>query len=121
MKLTGDAILRYLLSLCAQFSLAHSMTAGAQQALRRTMELYSNTTRFALACNNSTKVIEPIQVSISGNTYLSSFITESMVSQSRCAILWYSKLSEAEILKRLVEVCEAESVTYTKDGLNVRR
>lgn len=32
------------------------MTQGAQQALRRTMEIYSNTTRFALACNTSTKV-----------------------------------------------------------------
>lgn len=32
------------------------MTAQAQQALRRTMEIYSNTTRFALACNTSTKV-----------------------------------------------------------------
>lgn len=34
-----------------------SMTEGAQQALRRTMEVFSRTTRFALACNQSEKVI----------------------------------------------------------------
>lgn len=76
---------------------ADSMTAGAQQALRRTMELYSNTTRFAFACNQSNKIIEPLQ--------------------SRCAILRYSKLSDEQVLKRLLEIIKAEDVKYTNDGL----
>ena len=67
------------------------MTPGAQQALRRTMEIYSNTTRFCLACNMSNKIIEPIQ--------------------SRCAILRYAKLRDAEVLKRLLEICEAEKAS----------
>mmetsp|Transcript_5311 Transcript_5311/g.13880 ORF Transcript_5311/g.13880 Transcript_5311/m.13880 type:complete len:358 (-) Transcript_5311:117-1190(-) len=76
---------------------ADSMTGAAQQALRRTMEIYSNTTRFALACNLSTKVIEPIQ--------------------SRCAVVRYSKLSDEEILERLLYVCEAENVPKVPEGL----
>ncbi|QHS76031.1 replication factor C subunit 4 [Saccharomyces paradoxus] len=76
---------------------ADSMTAGAQQALRRTMELYSNSTRFAFACNQSNKIIEPLQ--------------------SRCAILRYSKLSDEDVLKRLLEIIKLEDVKYTNDGL----
>ncbi|XP_063923370.1 replication factor C subunit 2 [Zophobas morio] len=74
-----------------------SMTEGAQQALRRTMEIYSNTTRFALACNYSEKVIEAIQ--------------------SRCAILRYSRLTDAQILARTLQVCQKENVEYVEDGL----
>ncbi|KAK4706086.1 replication factor C subunit 2/4, partial [Phenoliferia sp. Uapishka_3] len=76
---------------------ADSMTAGAQQALRRTMEIFSNTTRFAFACNQSSKIIEPIQ--------------------SRCAILRYARLTDKELLKRLLEICEIEKVPHNESGL----
>lgn len=76
---------------------ADSMTPGAQQALRRTMEIYSNTTRFAFACNQSLKIIEPLQ--------------------SRCAILRYNKLADDQVLARLLEVAKAEDVKYNSEGL----
>jgi replication factor C subunit 2/4 len=73
------------------------MTASAQQALRRTMEIYSSTTRFALACNQSTKIIEPIQ--------------------SRCAVLRFTRLTDSEILERLEQVSALENVSYDTSGL----
>ncbi|CAE5962334.1 unnamed protein product [Arabidopsis arenosa] len=76
---------------------ADSMTSGAQQALRRTIEIYSNSTRFALACNTSAKIIEPIQ--------------------SRCALVRFSRLSDQQILGRLLVVVEAEKVPYIPEGL----
>jgi len=76
---------------------ADAMTEAAQQALRRTMEIYSNTTRFALAANTSEKIIEPIQ--------------------SRCAMLRYSRLSNPQILAKVLHVCDQENVGYTEDGL----
>eukprot|EP01010_Urceolus_cornutus_P000455 NODE_1060_length_1135_cov_258.929098_g808_i0.p1 GENE.NODE_1060_length_1135_cov_258.929098_g808_i0~~NODE_1060_length_1135_cov_258.929098_g808_i0.p1 ORF type:complete len:371 (+),score=108.90 NODE_1060_length_1135_cov_258.929098_g808_i0:62-1114(+) len=76
---------------------ADSMTPAAQQALRRTMEVHSSTTRFALACNWSNKIIEPIQ--------------------SRCAILRFTRLSDRDVLERIMHVIEAEGVPHTEDGL----
>lgn len=69
---------------------ADSMTAAAQQALRRTMEMYSTTTRFVFACNTSTKIIEPIQ--------------------SRCAILRFSKLENRDVKKRLEYIMKQEGI-----------
>lgn len=76
---------------------ADSMTSGAQQALRRTMEIYSSTTRFAFACNQSNKIIEPLQ--------------------SRCAILRYARLTDAQVVRRVMQICEAENVQYSDDGI----
>ncbi|XP_056279685.1 replication factor C subunit 2 [Pseudoliparis swirei] len=76
---------------------ADSMTDGAQQALRRIMEIYSKTTRFALACNASDRIIEPLQ--------------------SRCAVLRYAKLSDAQVLRRLQEVVLLEGLQVSPDGL----
>lgn len=77
---------------------ADSMTGAAQQAMRRTMENFSKTTRFALACNISSKIIEPIQ--------------------SRCAILRFSRISDEELGKRLKLVLEKESAPYDQSGVD---
>lgn len=37
--------------------------------------------------------------------------------QSRCAVLRYTKLTDAQILARLLNVIEKEKVPYTDDGL----
>ena len=80
---------------------ADSMTSGAQQALRRTMEVFSGTTRFALACNVSTKIIEPIQ--------------------SRCGIIRFSRLADKEVLERLVKVAELEKVATVQGTFLILR
>ncbi|KNH03645.1 P-loop containing nucleoside triphosphate hydrolase protein [Perkinsela sp. CCAP 1560/4] len=75
---------------------ADSMTSAAQQALRRTMEIYSATTRFVLSCNASSKIIEPIQ--------------------SRCAIVRFSKLENSEVLEKLKSICDQEAIIHLPDG-----
>jgi len=77
---------------------ADSMTGAAQQAMRRTMELFSQTTRFALACNISSKIIEPIQ--------------------SRCAILRFTRIADEDLVERLKYVLDKESAPYEKPGLD---
>lgn len=54
-----------------------ALTKEAQQALRRTMENYTKTTRFILSCNYSSKMIDPIQ--------------------SRCAIFRFRRLTEEQM------------------------
>jgi replication factor C small subunit len=75
-----------------------NMTADAQQALRRTMERYTETCRFILCANYSGKIIEPIQ--------------------SRCAPFRFTFLPREEQDKYLKYIAENENVKLLKDGLD---
>lgn len=67
-----------------------ALTKEAQQALRRTMENFTNTCRFILSCNYSSKIIDPIQ--------------------SRCAIFRFRNLSREDIFEMLEFIAKNESL-----------
>jgi len=75
---------------------ADSLTSDAQSALRRTMEQFSDNTRFILSCNYSSKIIDPIQ--------------------SRCAVFRYSPLSNEAIAAQVDEIAAAEGIEVTDAG-----
>jgi replication factor C small subunit len=75
---------------------ADALTRDAQNALRRTMENTSATTRFILSANYSSKIIEPIQ--------------------SRCALFRFRPLSEGHITDRLKHIAQKEKVHVSEDG-----
>jgi replication factor C small subunit len=72
------------------------MTGAAQTALRRIMETSSRTSRFILICNQSGKIIEPIQ--------------------SRCAIFRFSKLDHKAMVEQLFCISKKEKVTLTPEA-----
>jgi replication factor C small subunit len=76
---------------------ADALTADAQAALRRTMEMFSKSCRFILSCNYVSRIIEPIQ--------------------SRCALFRFKPVPKEAMRKRLLEICEKEGVKITDDGL----
>ncbi|HLD86931.1 MAG TPA: replication factor C small subunit [Candidatus Nanoarchaeia archaeon] len=67
-----------------------ALTREAQQALRRTMENYTQTCRFILSANYSSKIIDPIQ--------------------SRCAIFRFKPLSEEEIVEIIDKIAKTEGL-----------
>jgi len=75
-----------------------NMTSDAQQALRRTMERYTETCRFILIANYSGKIIEPIQ--------------------SRCAPFRFTYLPREEHDQHLRQIAEEEKVKLLDDGLD---
>jgi len=76
---------------------ADNMTADAQQALRRTMEMYTNTCRFILACNYFSKIIEPIQ--------------------SRCAFFRFAPLKPEDIKARVKHIAGIEKLSVAPKGM----
>jgi len=78
---------------------ADNMTADAQQALRRLMELYSASTRFILTANYPSKIIEPIQ--------------------SRCAVFRFTALKKEDVVPRLMYICQNEKVKCHERALEV--
>ncbi|MCE4628276.1 MAG: replication factor C small subunit [Desulfurococcales archaeon] len=76
---------------------ADNMTADAQQALRRLMELYSAQTRFILIANYPSKIIDPIQ--------------------SRCAFFRFQPLKKEDVVARLKYIAENEGVEYDPKAL----
>lgn len=77
---------------------ADNMTSDAQQALRRTMERYTETCRFILIANYSGKIIEPIQ--------------------SRCAPFRFTYLPREEQNRCLRRIAEKEGLSLLDSGLD---
>ncbi len=76
---------------------ADNMTGDAQQALRRTMERFTETARFILIANYSGKIIEPIQ--------------------SRCAPFRFTYLSRDDAVSWLRRISQEENVKMLDDGM----
>lgn len=75
---------------------ADALTKEAQQALRRTMENYSNTCRFILSCNYSSRIIDPIQ--------------------SRCVAFRFKLLEKKDISTVVRKIIEREGLGITDDA-----
>ena len=78
---------------------ADALTPEAQQALRRTMENYSQTCRFILSCNYSSKIIDPIQ--------------------SRCAIFRFKLLEKKDIEKVIRKIESTEKLQIGNEALEM--
>lgn len=77
---------------------ADAMTVDAQNALRRTMETYSNVTRFCIICNYVSRIIQPIT--------------------SRTAKFRFKPLQTEDVKTRLKYICEQENILVEDEVLN---
>jgi len=75
---------------------ADNMTSDAQQALRRTMERFTETCRFIMIANYSGKIIEPLQ--------------------SRCAPFRFSYMTKEDQDRYLRNIIEKENIKILDEG-----
>ena len=76
---------------------ADSLTSDAQQALRRTMEQFSDNCRFIMSCNYSSKIIDPIQ--------------------SRCAVFRFNRIEEEDVRQYIEDLGESEDFKISEDAV----
>jgi len=75
---------------------ADALTKEAQQALRRTMENYTNTCRFIMSCNYSSRIIDPLQ--------------------SRCVVFRFKLLEKKDIVQVIKKIAEKENLKLSDDA-----
>ena len=76
---------------------ADNLTSDAQQALRRTMEQFSDNCRFILSCNYSSKIIDPIQ--------------------SRCAVFRFNRLEKEDVENYIQRLGEQEDFKISREAI----
>jgi len=74
-----------------------SLTADAQQALRRTMEKFSDSTRFILSCNYSSRLIEPIA--------------------SRCAVFRFRRVDKTDVERYVHRIADGEKLDIDAEAV----
>jgi len=78
---------------------ADSLTPDAQNALRRTMETYSNVTRFIFICNYISRIIEPLA--------------------SRCAKFRFKPLADELVYSRMRHIAQLEGITVQEEAIKL--
>ncbi len=77
---------------------ADALTREAQQALRRTMENYTNTCRFIMSCNYSSKILDPIQ--------------------SRCVVFRFKLLEKKDVAEVIRKISAKENIQIDEEGIS---
>ena len=75
-----------------------ALTSEAQQALRRTMERFSDSCRFILSCNYSSRIIEPIQ--------------------SRTSVFRFKRLNKESVKEYMKRIVAGEKIQVNDDALD---